>query len=116
AGLHPFSVAVSDFNADGKFDLAVINFGDPYSSPQINGSATVLLGRGDGSFNPSFNYSAGVASVSGVVGDFNGDGTQDLAVANLGSYYQGKGDGIFQAAVNYDAGAAPVSLAVADFN
>ena len=128
AGLHPFSVAISDFNADGKFDLAVINFGDPYSSPQTNGSATVLLGRGDGSFNPAVNYSAGVASVSGAVGDFNGDGTVDLAVANIGSYYQGsftnssvsvllgKGDGTFQAAVNYDAGAAPVSLGVADFN
>ena len=55
-----------------------------------------------------------------AVGDFNGDGKPDLAVANWGSnmvrVLLGKGDGTFQTAVNYAAGRQPVSVAVGDFN
>jgi hypothetical protein len=54
------------------------------------------------------------------VGDFNGDGKPDLAVANKDSnnvsVFLGNGDGSFRNAVNYNVGAGPVSLAVADFN
>ena len=54
------------------------------------------------------------------MGDFNGDGKPDLAVANSGSnnvsVLLGNGDGTFQAAVNYAAGNAPNSVAVGDFN
>ena len=55
-----------------------------------------------------------------ALGDFNGDGKADLAVANSGSLnvsvLLGKGDGTFAAAANYPAGNAPYSIAVGDLN
>ncbi len=68
------SVAVGDFNGDGKFDLAVANYND--------GTVSILLGNGNGTFAAKTDYSAGTPSQSVAVGDFNGDGKADLAVAN----------------------------------
>ena len=55
-----------------------------------------------------------------AVGDFDGDGKPDLAVANAlsdnVSVLLGNGDGSFQAAKNFGAGSYPVSVAVGDFN
>src|SRR5262249_20709440 len=63
---------------------------------------------------------AGNSPRSVAVGDFNGDGTLDLAMAN---YYSnnvsvlvGQGDGTFRPAVNFAAGSHPSSVAVGDFN
>ena len=43
---------------------------------------SVLLGNGDGSFQDAVNFVAGRYPSSVAVGDFNGDGKADLAVAN----------------------------------
>ena len=43
-GMSPVSVAMGDFNGDGKMDLAVLNTGDS--------TISILLGNGDGSFQP----------------------------------------------------------------
>jgi len=55
-----------------------------------------------------------------AVGDFNGDGKPDLAVANEYSdnvsVLLGNGDGSFQAAQNFGADNHPFSVAVGDFN
>ena len=72
-------------------------------------------------FGPAKTYSVGTNPMAVVVADFNGDGKQDIAVANSGSgnvsILLGNGDGTFQAAVNFDAGMAkPSSLAAGDFN
>src|SRR5215831_12571491 len=91
AGNFPVSVAVGDFNGDGKPDLAVANPLFP------NGTVSVLLGNGDGSFQAAQAFGAGSQPLSVAVGDFNGDGKPDLAVANQVSnnvsVLLGNGDG-----------------------
>jgi len=83
-------------------------------------SVGVLLGNGDGTFQPAVNFGVGSSPASVAVGDFNGDGKADLAVANYGSnnvsVLLGKGDGTFQPAVNLSVGLNPLSVAVGDFN
>jgi hypothetical protein len=82
AGGYPVSVAVGDFNGDGKLDLAVAN---QFAGHNLDGAnINVLLGNGDGTFQAPVNYAAGRSPVSVAVGDFNGDGKPDLAVANTG--------------------------------
>jgi DNA-binding beta-propeller fold protein YncE len=50
-GLSPWAVATSDFNGDGKPDLAVANFS--------SNTVSILLGKGDGTFQPAQNYATG---------------------------------------------------------
>jgi uncharacterized repeat protein (TIGR01451 family) len=81
-------------------------------------------------FSSAKNYpldSSPFDTISGVVmGDFNGDGKVDLAVANSGyaplghdgnvAILLGNGDGTFQAAKNFPAGKNPSFIAVGDFD
>jgi hypothetical protein len=120
AGSNARSLTVGDFNGDGIPDLAVAyGVGSLYLP---DGSVRILLGKGDGSFQLGGNYAVGINPVSVAVGDFNGDGHIDLAVANgsapsnLVSILLGNGDGSFQTAQNYVAGSVPHSVTVADFN
>ena len=72
------------------------------------------------SFLVRTDFGAGSYPSSVAVGDFNGDGTLDLAVANAGSnnvsVLLGNGDGTFQAPRNFDVPFAPAWLAAGDFN
>ena len=85
---------------------------------------TLILAGSAEAWNVSFiarrDFDAGTHPSTVAVGDFNGDGVQDLAVANVNSanvsVLLGNGDGTFQVAVNFGAGGRPRSVAVADFN
>ncbi len=70
------SIAMGDFNHDGRLDLAV---SDPRAS-----SVTVLLGAGNGSFQPAWSFPLPMRGIDFHVAaaDFNGDGIIDLAVTN----------------------------------
>jgi hypothetical protein len=87
------SIAVADFNADGKQDLALLD--------AAANSVIILLGNGDGTFQMAASSpTVGQFSNQIVAGDFNGDGNQDLAVsANNLTILLGNGDGTFNAAV-----------------
>jgi len=79
-GQTPLSVAAGDFNGDGVPDLAVAN-----ESGCGGGTATILLGNGDGTFTPTATSpAAGFCPYFVALGDFNGDGLPDLVVANNG--------------------------------
>ena len=106
------SMAVGDFNGDGKPDLAVTNSG-------ANG-VNVFLNDGGGLSAVSAIPATGNSPSSIAAADFNGDGKLDLAVANSGSnnvtILLGNGDGTFTSAASPATGMAPNSLTVGDFN
>ena len=77
----PYSVALGDLNGDGKQDLAVASNGC-----NGTGNTSILLGDGAGNFGGPITFATGNSSRSVAVGDFNGDGMQDLAVANESSH------------------------------
>ena len=103
---------MADFNADGRPDLAVANFGSD--------DVSILLGLGDGTFADQVCYGAGNAPHCVAAADFNDDGHLDLAVANATSddvsILLGLGDGTFADQVRYAAGDLPQSVAAGDFN
>ncbi|MBI5021691.1 MAG: VCBS repeat-containing protein [Ignavibacteriales bacterium] len=72
------------------------------------------------SFAPAVDYVAGYIPMSVAIGDLNGDGKLDLAVANEGSgnvsVLLGNGDGTFQTAKNFNTGTYPRSVAIGDLN
>jgi uncharacterized protein (DUF2141 family) len=110
------SVAVGDFNGDGKLDLAVANENSSRAGND-SGTVSILLGTGTGSFGAKTDFSTGRGANSVAVGDFNGDGKLDLAVATdvTVSILRGTGTGTFGAKTDFGAGGAS-SVAVGDFN
>ncbi|MGB6482580.1 MAG: VCBS repeat-containing protein [Candidatus Acidiferrales bacterium] len=120
-GSFPTSVTTGDFNGDGILDLAIAN--SEYTSSST-GSVTVLLGNGDGTFTPAEKspITVGGDPQCVAVGDFNGDGKEDLAVANNGgdtvTILLGNGDGTFTSSTTspIPVGDFPQSEAVADFS
>ena len=120
-GYSPNAMAVADVNGDGKLDIVA---GNDCASLDSEGNCVgggvvgVLLGNGDGSFQPAVSYNSGGTATTIGVADLNGDGKPDIVVANGGvGVLLGNGDGTFQAEVSYASGGLnPVSIAVADVN
>lgn len=76
AGDHISSVAIADFNRDGQVDLV--------GSDQVSNTVNVLLASGTGTiaFKPPLRAATGAGPLSIAVGDFNSDGSRDVASAN----------------------------------
>ncbi len=121
-GAGPSAVAVRDFNADGRLDLAITN--------QTDNTVSVLLGNGtgstaDGTFAPKTDFPTGKGPSAIGVGDFNGDGRLDLAITNqtdgtvsvlLGDGTGNIGNGRFGARNDFNVGTTPAAVVVNDFN
>jgi hypothetical protein len=107
-GYDPIGIMTADLRGMGVQDLITEN----------QGNVSILLGNGDGTFGPPTNLNTG-AFPTVVVGDFNGDGTADLAVVNPSgnniNVWLGNGDGTFQAPISSPGGNG-FSMVAADFN
>jgi hypothetical protein len=121
-GLVPSAAAVGDFNRDARLDLAVVNQ-TCTSLPCANGTVSVYLGNGDGTFQPPMDYATGNIPVAVTVADLNGDGIPDLAVVNNGfgfsnsvSLFLGRGDGTFVSGGALATGNGPTQAVAADFD
>jgi uncharacterized protein (TIGR03437 family) len=115
-GETPQEIVHGDFNGDGKIDLAVANL--------FAATLTILLGDGAGGFTPQPDISIGpVWTPAGLaVGDVDGDGKLDLAVAvaNQSNFtiFLGDGKGGFDIASFgfFNVPGQPVGVTLADFN
>jgi hypothetical protein len=101
--INPLLMSVADFTGDEKPDFAASN---------SHGTVFIFRNNGDGSFAPKVGY--GTSVIGGALyttfttGDFDGDGSVDLAAQNFGSYYGNpltlvlnKGDGTFGTPIDY---------------
>jgi hypothetical protein len=125
------SVVVADMNRDGRPDLLVANECNSLEcAVSVRGAVGVLLGNGDGMFQPPVSYDTGSGhALSLAVGHLNGDANLDIAVANrcfnfsggscnsgvgvIGILF-GNGDGTFQNAVTYFFGGWSISTIAVD--
>lgn len=109
------SFIVGDFNGDGYPDVVDVGNGFLESQP-----IQVLLGKGDGTFQPARRFWS-LTSIPDKVaaGDFNHDGKLDLALTinpNGVAILLGNGDGSFAAPIIYPTDELPNGLTVADVN
>ncbi len=123
-GTNPYSVAIGDLDGDGKPDLAVANIVSNTVSVLRNTSASGSIAAG--SFAPKVDFATGASPNSVAMGDLDGDGKPDLAVANVNSNNvsvlrntSSVGSitaGSFAPKVDFATGALPNSVAIGDLD
>ena len=112
-------VAAGDFNGDGKLDLVVVG------TSSFNADSTdvsILLGNGDGTFQPPATFTMATDVAALAVGDLNGDGKLDFVVWSFFTHTNpgiwtllGNGDGTFQSPMQISSQVADW-IAIGDFN
>src|SRR5256712_627104 len=116
-----WATATAPSSRHGATVRALIQYPWPWvTSMAIGRPTSTLLCHADGTFQPALTFGAGTDAISVAVGDINGDGRPDLAVANTNSnnvsVLLGNGDGTFQPARTFGVGNNPFSVAVGDVN
>src|SRR6476469_2582088 len=118
----PFSVSIGDINGDGKPDLATANRDNSTASILLN---TTPTGASTPTFATKLDFTTGNSPQSVSIGDINGDGKPDLAVANAGSNTAsillnttatGAATPTFATQVPFATGTNPASISIGDFN
>jgi hypothetical protein len=117
-GSFPISVSIGDLDGDGKADLATANYG----------SSTVSVFRNTGSagtisYAAKVDFATGSNSISVSIGDLDGDGKADLAVANFDSntvsVFRNTGSAgtiSYAAKVDFATGSFPISVSIGDLD
>jgi hypothetical protein len=111
------SLVVDDFDGDRNLDIACIN---------DDGSVSLLMGSGGGSFDPAVGLSGGEGPAAITAADIDLDGRRDIVMTHVGNADMGtgsddivvqlsKGDGTFDALIR-PAGVNPQAVVVGDFN
>ena len=110
-GICPTSVAVIDFNHDGKLDLVIAN--------SEGKDISVLIGSGNGTFLPKVDFPLPASVASIIAADFNGDGSPDVGAVGDSGYlwiFIGLGTGQLSSVTSYPIATAGRALVAEDFN
>ena len=117
-GTTPVSIKIADLNAASGPDIAVVDYG-------AGSKVWIYLNNGTGGFAAGVSYPTGDAyALDLAIGDLNGDGKPDIAVANYGvpgypgslSVLLNSGTGTFGTPTLYGGLQGPSSVAIADID
>ena len=112
-GTDPDAIVAGDFNGDGHLDLAVAN------DSSARHDVSVLLGNGDGTFQPQVTYAVGAGPSPSwrATSPATAASTWPSPTSSAGtvSVLLGNGDGTFQPQVTYAVGADPGAIVAGDF-
>lgn len=118
----PSAITSGDFNGDGRVDLAVASSGPKDVAPPLP-KVTALLRQANGSYVAGMSVDVEDTPSAVVAADFDGNGRDDLAVANQGadtiSVLLSNANGSLRLSQTLNpsvVGQQPSSLTVADFN
>lgn len=117
----PREIAFGDFNNDNRLDLATVSAGSSQFSIHLNLTVTpgTLL------FSARQDFSTGTSPRSLAIGDLNGDGRVDIAVANgsesfcsvyLNTTAQNAPSVAFPTREDLTTGSSPTEILISDFN